>query len=395
VRLHSTAKIAVIPEPKRAEATSVNAASGDQNIKISIIYVGGAQTEMRILKRTLSGLSIAAVAMLLSVGLTVLAAPSRAHAAACTTTITACGCTITSGGLSTPYNIANNLGFAPTSGDCIDVAASSVELLGNSHTITGPGSATGTVGIHVLTGANLAIVDGVTTTGFGVGIQADGKEPFILASVSESNGVGFVLNGSASVVYDAVAETNLFAGFKVSPTAGGSTILVASSIGNTVGFKLVRVSGTAMYAVTATGNAAFGFWLNGAYDSNITGLTAQDNTVAGIYLGCNAAGPIGTPCPAGTPASAENVIQSDLFSSSGPSNVSPTGPGKQRYGIAIDRGNLRNRIFRVAGSGNSIFDAFDENPGCGTNDWGALLFTNTFTTVSPTTAASGNLFCID
>src|SRR5262249_49811601 len=157
-------------------------------------------------------------------------------------------------------------------------------LLGNGHTITGPGSGTGTIGIHGLSSAQFASVADVSVTGFGTGVQMDGKQPAVGDMASIANGTGFVLNGPAGCVQEAIAETNLFAGFRVSPTAGGATFLHDDSIGNTTGFKLVRVSGTAMYAVLAAGNAAFGFWLNGAYDSTITGLTAQDNTVAGIYL---------------------------------------------------------------------------------------------------------------
>ena len=73
------------------------------------------------------------VTTLLLVGAAQFAAPSYARAAACTTSINACGCTITSGGLSTPYNIANDLVFTPTSGDCIDIAASSVALQSRGH----------------------------------------------------------------------------------------------------------------------------------------------------------------------------------------------------------------------------------------------------------------------
>jgi hypothetical protein len=348
------------------------------------------------IKLIASRLSTVAVAALLSVGAVQLAAPSNAQAAACPTSITACGCTISSGTLTTPYTIANDLVLAPTSGDCIDISASFVELNGDGHTITGPGSGTGTIGIHTLSSSQFVLLADATVTGFGTGVQLDGKQPLLIEMVSEANGIGFVFNGPSAFAYDNIAESNLFAGFKIAPTAGGATLVLADSIANTTGFKVVRVSGTAMYAVEASDNAAFGVWLDGAYDSTITALTAKDNAVAGVYLGCNSAGPIGTPCPAGTPTASENVIQSDLFDpSAGATNVSPTGPSKQRYGIAIDSGNLRNRIYAVTGSGNSVLDAFDANPSCGTNSWGALVFTNSFTAVFPTPAGSGNPLCIN
>src|SRR5262249_24045862 len=155
--------------------------------------------------------------------------------------------------------------------------ASFVILNLNGKTITGPGSGTATVGIHVLPSSQFALVaDGAAVTGFGTGLQFDGKQPFVESVSSESNGIGFVFNGPSANVFGVAAEANLFAGFKVSPTGGGATFAVADSIGNTTGSKLVRVSGVAMYEVAATGNAAFGFWLNGAFDNTITGFTAQD-----------------------------------------------------------------------------------------------------------------------
>ena len=151
------------------------------------------------------------------------------------------------------------------------------------------------------------------------------------------------------------------------------------------------VSGAAMYEILASGNSTFGIWLDGAANNTITGMTLADNTIAGIYLGCNAAGPIGVTCPSGAPTSTGNVIQRDLFGASGgAANVSPSSSLKQRYGVAIDTGNLRNRILEVTGTGNGTFDAYDTNPGCGTNLWDG-----TFANVSPTPVSSGNPFCID
>src|SRR5262249_41676982 len=145
-----------------------------------------------------SRLSIIAVATLLSVGLTLFATSSRAHGDACPTSITACGCTITSGTLSIPYSLANDLLFAPSTGDCIDISAPLVELIGNGHTITGSSSGTGTVGIHVLPSAQSAEVLDATVTGFGTGVQLDGKQAVVFFVDSNSNGKGFLLNGPST-----------------------------------------------------------------------------------------------------------------------------------------------------------------------------------------------------
>ena len=171
------------------------------------------------IKRIVSRFSTTGMATLLAVGIALLAAPSHARAAACSTSITACGCTITSGTFSVPYVIANNLNFAPSTGACITISASFVILEASSKTISGPGAGTATVGVDVMPGTKLAVIEGVTVSGFGTGVQLDGKEAVVEGVTSSSNGKGFLVNGPSTFMESVIANTNLGAGFKLNSTA--------------------------------------------------------------------------------------------------------------------------------------------------------------------------------
>jgi hypothetical protein len=106
----------------------------------------------------------------------------------------------------------------------------------------------------------------------------------------------------------------------------------------------------------------------------IDGFVAESNGIAGVYLGCNPSGPNGTTCsPA--PFSSGNSLIGSVYGSKN-SVVSNTGtPLNQRYGIAVDLGDLHNHFLTITGTGNVLEDAVDAN-GCGTNRWFADSFTN-------------------
>jgi parallel beta-helix repeat protein len=320
------------------------------------------------------------------------AAPHGAYAAACSTTITACGCTITVGfGATTPYTIANDLTFIPTSGSCIEIAASNVVLSGGSHTITGPGIGTATVGLHIDASTKSVLLQSVNVTGFGVGFKLDGRLSTLSSTSASTNGRGVVVNGPVALLATVIVTSNLNAGVLVNPTANGATLDRVTAMSNTgPGIKLLGVTGANVIDSIATGNSTFGIWLKGASDNTIEFFTASDNTIAGAYLGCHAAGPTGAPCAPGTPPANANTLSGDIVGGTF-SDVSATSPAKQRFGIAIDAGNLRNRVLDVKGTGNGILDAIDENPNCASNMW---VGTTSFGKKSPSANPSGNFFCM-
>jgi hypothetical protein len=124
------------------------------------------------------------------------------------------------------------------------------------------------------------------------------------------------------------------------------------------------------------GHVNFGIWLKNASDNLISGFESEDNGIAGVYLGCNAAGPNGKACPI---SSNGNTLGGW---SPGDNDASYKGGLllQQSYGIAIGRGSLQNHFLFITGTGNIVDDALDENPNCGTNQW----IYNVFTTANPT-----------
>lgn len=48
--------------------------------------------------------------------------------------------------------------------------------------------------------------------------------------------------------------------------------------------------------------------------------------------------------------------------------------GTQQIGIAIDLGDLSNKVSFLTSAFNAQFDAVDENPDCGTNTWMAITY---------------------
>jgi hypothetical protein len=320
------------------------------------------------------------------------AAPKGAYAAACSTTITACGCTITAGlGALTPYTIANDLSFVPISGSCIEIAASNVVLAGGAHTVTGPGSATATIGFHIDAGTKSVLLSSINVTGFGVGFKLDGKLSTLSSTSASTNGRGIVINGPVALLATVITTGNLQTGVLVNSTANGATLDRVTATNNTgAGIKLLGVTGANVIDSIATGNSTFGIWLNGASNNTIEFFTATDNAIAGAYLGCHAAGPTGAPCSPGTLPANANTLTGDIVGGTF-SDVSATSPAKQRFGVAIDAGNLRNRVLNVKGTGNGTFDAIDVNTNCASNMW---VGTTSFGTKSPSASPSGNFFCM-
>ena len=119
-------------------------------------------------------------------------------------------------------------------------------------------------------------------------------------------------------------------------------------------------------------------------------LLSESNGIAGVYLGCNAAGPNGTACPAGSALQQRQLSHGLCLRTSTNSLVSNTGsPLNQRFGIAVGLGNRHNHFLVITGAGNVDEDALDENPSCGNNRW----FADTFTTSSP--AKNTTFFCLN
>jgi len=314
---------------------------------------------------------VAAFATILALALV----PAEADAAACALSILTCGCTISSPG---NYVLAGTSPMKST-GTCVDITASNVTLEGGP-LIQGPGSSSLAYGVHIEPTANKVTLEDIEIEDFDQGVRMDGPNTTGYFVITEMNNKGTVVNGAnAFLIYDISEEDNAV-GIQVNPTATDFVMVLGIAEEEAgAGIELNGVSGAFLTDVSAADDATFGIWLKSASDNVISGFEAEDNGVAGVYLGCNSAGPNGTACPAGVSSSNGNSLMGSVYGST-QSAVSNTGsPLNQRFGVAVGLGNLHNHFLTITGTGNVDDDALDENPNCGNNRW----FGDSFTTVSP------------
>jgi len=241
----------------------------------------------------------------------------------CDSSITSCGCTISSAGV---YTIDADLDSSQglTSGNsCLDVAAANVLLFTNGHPILGDGSGNG-IGIHVLSGATNAFLEAA-------GVQGSSVYYSVLLGWQyglESQAPGVTADGF---------------GYDVNTTG----VLLKGAQNNTIAWS------------EAIGNAVYGMWISGGIGNQISGASISDNAVAGVYLGCSGTGPQGQPCTGhgNSVATQTNYI------------YALTVGGMENYGIAVEQGGTQNVVVNDASSGNTTDDLFDGNSGCGSNLW--------------------------
>ncbi len=302
-------------------------------------------------------------------------APSGAYATTCALSIPSCGCTINSPGT---YTLTGSSPMHST-GTCVDIAVSHVTLIGGP-TIVGPGKTTPTFGVHVEPTANKVILEGVVAESFGQGVRVDGPNASLLSVITALNNKGVVLTGANAYLLVVESIQDNLVGIQVNATATDMVgVVVVAEDETGAGIKLAGANGAYFNEAVALGCGTFGIWLQSASNNVFSGFESESNGVAGVYLGCNPAGPTGTACPAGVPSSNGNSFAGAVYGSTN-SLVSNTGsPFNQGFGIAVGLGNLHNHFVTVTGAGNVNQDALDENPNCGSNRW----FADTFTKSSP------------
>jgi hypothetical protein len=235
-----------------------------------------------------------------------------AKAQNCSSSITACGCTISSAGTyAVNADLTASQGLTTRSG-CIDVNVNNVKLLTNGHNITGAGTGTG-IGINLLSGKQTIFLS-----------AAGPQETYTTLS-----GWQYGLESQATNV---IAEGFLF-------------------IGNTTGVLLKGARNNNIGCFESDSNSVYGVWIRGGSGNQIEYGEVWENKVAGVYIGCSATGPSGPACSGGT--SSGNYIF-EVWSN--PSGVPP-----QSYGIAIELGGTQNWIVDNWFYGNTVDDLFDGN----------------------------------
>jgi len=275
-----------------------------------------------------------------------------------------------------------------SSDTCIDIAADRVILDGASKTIKGPGTSTSNFGILVESTANKVILENITVEDLSQGVHVDGPNFSAVGLTTTGNKRGTVINGAFAFLIDQTSQGDNLAGIPANALATDFVMVAGAATGAAgAGILLNGVNGAFIEDATAEGNGKFGIWLKSASNNAIDGFVAESNGIVGVYLGCNTEGPNGTTC-APEPFSGGNSLSGSVYGAKN-SVVSNTGsPLNQKYGVAVDGGDLHNHITATTGTGNTLEDAVDGN-GCGSNRW----FGNSFTNSSP--AKGAGFFCIN
>jgi len=248
-----------------------------------------------------------------------------ANAQNCSSSITACGCTISSAGT---YTVTADLSAAQglTSGNgCIDVNASNVKLFTNGYNITGAGTGTG-IGIHLLSGRTNVFLS-----------AAGPQETYTLVS-----GWQYGMESQASTV---TSEGFYFQN-------------------NTTGVWLRGAQNNNFGCLGAFDNTLYGVWIRGGSANQIDYAGTWDNGIAGVYLGCSTTGPSGPACSGGSTTTGNSVFGLLSFTT-----------GVQSYGLVVETGGTQNNLVDNSFSGDTVDDLFDGNASANSNTWHSNLFT--------------------
>src|SRR5271168_65369 len=210
-----------------------------------------------------------------ALALVVLLVGGVAHAAdapsattSCSTSISSCGCTITSTDVYTlTQDISSTQGLTGA-GDCIAIKASNVVLVLDGWLIEGPGSGISTgAGIDILKGSNRDVLEGATEGGTAV---VDWK-------------YGVEVQGDHAISDDIDPDENV------------------------VGFYLFKTTGSNITDFDFGGNSHYGIWIKGGKNNQVNGGGTGENET-GVYIGCHDDNTRGTSCGSGSPTSSGNRI---------------------------------------------------------------------------------------
>jgi hypothetical protein len=253
----------------------------------------------------------------LSLALLILAgsASSTAAGPGCSQMVTACGCSITSGGV---YIVAQDLVSTRSNGDCVTIVTKNVVLNLDGHSLTGPGNSSNGSGIRIKASSVWVEGQGMAAqraeiTGWRYGIENEGKEVFV-ENVSATG------NAKAGIVFLKATDS-----------------------------KIVNFD--------TSSNSGYGVWLSSGDDNQIGTGTASHNVLDGILVGC-AVSARGT-CASGGGKSQSSTIYGITANTNG------------LGGITVQFDSDFNQIGNCSASGNSNGDLNDGGAGasCAHNLW--------------------------
>jgi hypothetical protein len=254
----------------------------------------------------------------------------------CSHSITSCGCTITQpGNYIVDADLSALQGLTALKG-CIDINVAHTKLFLNGHQMAGDPNNLTDIAIHVLPAGNYTFIEGNSP---------NATLPGGMGSIAVNDWLFGIESEADNVLMDLPTTTNNIVGVLLKGTYNNR--LVGTGVGG--------------YVYGASYNGAYGIWIVGGNSNQVDGAYSEYNGIAGIYVGCSATGPTGTPCPSGQ-ASTGNVIYSYSSNSPGFSDTQP-------YGIALEVGSIRNSVANNGVSGDTRFDLYDGNANCADNLW--------------------------
>ena len=144
----------------------------------------------------------------------------------------------------------------------------------------------------------------------------DGPNASLILVETTLNGKGVVVNGANAYLIEVISVLDNEVGIQINASATDLVGVIVEAVQATgAGIKLNGVNGVFMDEAVAVGNGTFGIWLQSASNNDFDGFESESNGVAGVYLGCNPAGPNGTACPSGVASSNGNSFIGSVFGS--------------------------------------------------------------------------------
>ena len=230
-------------------------------------------------------------------------------------------------------------------GDCLVIKAANVTVNLNGQAINGSGGAG--AGVHVLSSANYTYIEGRGSTigGFAEGLEIDGSN-IVAENFTATD------NADAGVLLQKAKNSRI------------SNFTSISNVNDGVRVYSGTTNGVADFNVLQ--NNRYGLWLESTTRTLVYDFTAENNTLAGVYIGCFADGPHANKCSKPSMQSTSNAVYNG--------KSLKASDGSQQIGVAIDLGDLSNRVADLTSQFNAQFDAVDENPQCGTNTWMVITY---------------------
>ncbi len=252
--------------------------------------------------------------------------------------INSCGITIAKSGF---YKLTKDL--SASSGDCIEVNAAKVIVFLDGHQLSGAGSG---VGVRFFPRAAHSFLEGgnATISGFKIGVEDD---------AAHVRGDNFNANGNST------------GGVLVNGAQGSTFSNFQASNNGSYGVHFLAGAGSVAESAQASGNGSYGIWLDGAKEVRIDNFDTEQNSIAGVYIGCAGNGP-GGACSGGMRMSSANQVSDGFADGNGP------------YGIAIDATATANIVTSVEAMNNKSADML-ELGNCAASSW----FGNQFASATP------------